>query len=140
MSSTRPSLTITLDGARRVLDAALAKADDLGVAVSLCILDSSAHQVLAARMDQASLMTVDIAADKAHTVAALGGLPSGSWWPALEGRPGVLAGLNKVPRFSVLAGGVPITVDGHVVGAIAVSGASPEEDVLIAETGAGAVA
>lgn len=140
MSYVVPSATISLAGARAALDAALARAEALGIAVSICILDAGAHEVLTARMDRAALLTTDLAADKAYTVATFAGRPSSQWAAAMESRPAVITGLNKMPRFSVLGGGVPLVVDGQVVGAIGVSGASSEQDVECAEAGAAAIA
>ena len=64
--------SLTYAGARRVLDAAVAKATDLGVAVNVSVCDAAGHQVAFARMDGAALLAGSIATDKAYL---RGGVP-----------------------------------------------------------------
>ena len=139
MNHTIPSTSISLDGARAVLDAALAEAASIGVAVCIVIVDPGGQSVLTARMDGAPRLSADIAADKAYTVSAFGGRPTDQWWPGLKDQPEILGGLAKMPRFTILGGGVPLLVAGEVVGAVGVSGASSEQDVAIAIAGAAAL-
>ena len=54
MADTTPTRTLTLDGARKVLDAALAKAGDMGIAFCIVVTDPSGEPIVAARMDHAS--------------------------------------------------------------------------------------
>jgi glc operon protein GlcG len=90
-------------------------------------------------MDRAPLLCVGIAQDKAYSVAAFGGLPTGDWWRLLESEPALLHGIVKTDRLVVFGGGVPLVADGRTVGAIGVSGGSSEQDVRVAEAGAAAV-
>jgi glc operon protein GlcG len=92
-----------------------------------------------ARMDRAPLLCVQIAQDKAYSVSAFGGLPTGDWWRLLESEPALLHGIVKTDRLIVFGGGVPLVADGRTVGAIGVSGGSSEQDVRVAEAGAAAV-
>lgn len=139
MSNTIPATSVSLSGARAVLDAALAEAASIGVAVCIVVVDPGGQAVLAARMDGAPRLSADIAADKAYTVTAFSGRPTDQWWPGLKDRPEILGGLSKMPRFSILGGGLPLRVGGELVGAVGVSGASSEQDVAVAAAGAAAL-
>jgi glc operon protein GlcG len=102
--------------------------------------DSSGHLLAFARMDRAPLLCVQIAQDKAYSVASFGGLPTAEWWRLLESEPALLHGIVKTDRLVVFGGGVPLVSDGRTVGGIGVSGGSSEQDVRIAEAGASVVA
>jgi uncharacterized protein GlcG (DUF336 family) len=122
-----------------VLEAALAEAASIGVAVCIVVVDPAGQPVLTARMDGAPRLSAGIAADKAYTVAAFNGRPTDQWWPGLKDQPEILDGLAKMPHFTILGGGVPLRVAGELVGAVGVSGASSEQDVAIAVAGAAAL-
>jgi len=107
--------------------------------VCIVVVDPGGQAVLAARMDGAPRLSADIAADKAYTVTAFSGRPTDQWWPGLKDRPEILGGLSKMPRFSILGGGLPLRVGGELVGAVGVSGASSEQDVAVAAAGAAAL-
>jgi glc operon protein GlcG len=128
--------TLTLAGARRVLDASLAVAGDLGVAVCVAVADRSGHLLAFARMDGAALLSMSIAQDKAYTVAAFGGLPTHEWFDLIKDEPALLHGIVKTDRLIVFAGGVPVRAGGVLAGAVGVSGGSAEQDRTIAEAGA----
>ena len=137
--STSATATITLAGARRVLDAAIAAAGGHGIDVCISVCDPGGNPVLTARMDGAPLLSQRIADDKAYTVAAFNGMPTGDWWSLIEGNPELVAGLVKTDRLIVFAGGVPIRdAGGALVGAIGVAGGSSAEDERCAIAGASA--
>jgi uncharacterized protein GlcG (DUF336 family) len=130
----------TLAAAQRVIAAALHEADVLSVAVCIAVSDGAGHLLAMVRMDRAPLMCIQIAQDKAYSVAAFAGLPTGDWWRMLESEPPLLHGIVKTDRLVVFGGGVPLVVDGRTVGAVGVSGGSSSQDVQIAEAGAAAIA
>jgi glc operon protein GlcG len=131
--------SVTLAAAQRAIAAALEKAEELAVDVCLAVTDGAGHLLAMARMDRAPLLCVQIAQDKAYSVAAFGGLPTSEWWRMLESEPALLHGIVKTDRLTVFGGGVPLVADGRTVGAIGVSGGSSEQDVRIAEAGANGV-
>ena len=141
MSSPSTSLrrTLTYAGARSVLDAAVAHAERIGVPVNVCVADASGDVLTSARMDGAALMSYPIAVDKAYTVAAFQGLPTHAWFDLIKDEPALREGIVHRDRLVVFAGGVPVRVDGEVVGAVGVSGGSAEQDREVAEAGATAV-
>jgi glc operon protein GlcG len=134
----QPSLTYA--GARRVLDAAVAKATDLGVAVNVSVCDASGHPVAFARMDGAALLAGSIATDKAYSVVAFLGLPTSAWDGMLELNSALRDGIVHRDRLVIFGGGIPVKVNGDVVGAVGVSGGSEAEDEEIATAGSGALA
>jgi len=138
--STSATATITLAGARRVLDAAIAAAGGHGIDVCISVCDPGGNPVLTARMDGAPLLSQRIADDKAYTVAAFKGLPTSAWWGAIEGEPSLVHGITHTPRLIVFGGGAPIRVDGTLVGAVGISGGSAEQDAAIADAAAAALA
>ena len=127
---------LTADEARSAIDAAVAEAKTLAVAVVIAVADPAGHLLASHRMDGAPLLSIEVAADKAWTVAAFG-RPS-DWWADLLAEKPYLAALGKNNRLMPVAGGVPVLRDGQVVGAVGVSGASGEEDRRIAAAGAAA--
>lgn len=132
-------LGITLAQAREAVNAALAKAQQLGIRMNIAIVDAGANLTAFARMDGAWLGSVDIAIRKARTArffdmntGALGQLsqPGGSLF-AIEHSNG---GLITFP------GGVPIkSASGEIIGAIGVSGDTVENDHAVASAGAAAI-
>ena len=137
MSPTIGQQVVSMDGARRVIDAGVREAGALGVAVVVTVVDPGGHQVAMARMDGSPLLSRGVAADKAWTAIAFG-QPTRWWAEALAAEP-ELAALGRNNRLLPLDGGVPLVVDGAVVGGIGVSGATAEQDHRIAAAAAAAV-
>jgi glc operon protein GlcG len=129
----------TLSAAQRAVAAALDEAEQIAVDVCVAVTDGAGHLLALARMDRAPLLCIQIAQDKAYSVASFGGLPTSDWWRMLESEPALLHGIVKTDRLVVFGGGVPLVADGRTIGAIGVSGGSSEQDVRIAEAGAAAV-
>lgn len=123
--------------AQIVIDAACAKAREIGVPQNIAVVDAAGHLVAFRRMDGAKFIAIDIAINKAFTAA-------GSRKPtaalAAAAQPGVAGfGVNTQHhgRFTILAGGLPLTLPGteDVVGAIGVSSGSTAQDAEVAEAG-----
>jgi uncharacterized protein GlcG (DUF336 family) len=136
MTELAEARSIGLASAQRVIAAAVAEAERIDVRVCVAVVDSAAHLVAFARMNQAPLLCIQISQDKAFSVASFGGLPTSEWWSLLESDPALRHGIVKTDRLIVFGGGVPLVVNGQVVGAIGVSGASSEQDAQIAFAGA----
>jgi glc operon protein GlcG len=135
-SSTAPAITITLAGARRVLDAAVAAARTRGVGGAFAVVDAGGHLVAMDRLDGTFAAAAQVSIDKART-AAVFRKPTRFFEEVIRaGRTSMVA----LEDFTPLQGGVPIVVDEAVVGAIGVSGASSAaEDDELAVIGAAAV-
>jgi len=132
--------TATLGAAQRAVAAAVEEAERLAVDVCVAASDSAGQLLAFARMDRAPLLCVQLAQDKAYSVASFGGLPTNEWWRLLESEPALLHGIVKTDRLIVFGGGVPLVSEGRTIGGIGVSGGSSEQDVRIAEAGASVVA
>ena len=132
--------TISAGGARRALDAGVAKAQELEAPSVVAVVDAAGILVTMVRMDGAPLIGADLAARKAHTSIMLGGADTGKVADMVNKDPGRAAALSSVPGISMLAGGVPIVVDELVVGAVAVSSSKGSVDGEIAAAAAAALA
>ena len=115
--------------------AAEAKAKEMGVEVTICIVDDSGNLLFLEKGDSASLNTLEFARRKARH-AALYRSPSREGAEALK--KGDLSVLS-FPDFFPNQGGLPINVDGQTLGGIAASGAKSEVDEAIAQAGLDAI-
>src|SRR5881409_2324334 len=127
---------LTQEGARAAAEAAGGVATERGVAPVAAAVDAGGALLYLWRPDAAQVASVEVATDKART-AAIYRRPSRDFEEqATHGRPSALHLARAVP----LQGGIPIVVDGHVVGALGVSGASSaDEDQELADIGVRAV-
>jgi uncharacterized protein GlcG (DUF336 family) len=135
----RPALVLTYAGARRVLDAALERAETIGGRFNVAVTDTGGRLMAFARMDGAFALSADIAIDKACTVAGFGGVPSADLYAAIESEEAVRFGIAGRSGVAAFGGGVPIRVDGELVGAVGASGGSAEQDSEVAAAGAAAL-
>jgi len=130
---------ITLSAATTVVDAAAAKAREIGQPMNIAVVDDGGHLVAFARMDGAIKASVDISIRKART-SILMNAPTSALMPLVQ--PGAeLYGLEQLSGGMVIFGGGILLIDGDVViGAIGVSAGSVEQDVSVAEAGVAALA
>ena len=140
----RNQARLTLAGARVALAAAEEKAGDLHIAENIAVVDDGGHLLAFARMDGARPASVATATTKAITAAtfrqATGPVPAGAEKPdALLNLSMQLAAFQGDGKFTVLLGGVPIVVDGEVIGAVGVGGASGEQDAEVARAAVNAL-
>ncbi len=124
---------IDLLHARRAVDAARDKAEDLGISVVAAVVDPGGVVVTLDRMAGAPLLSLDVAVDKAWTAVSLGA-PTQQVWDGIADQPDLVAGLAGRGRITLLGGGLPIIWNGSLVGAIGVSGGTAAEDVVCAES------
>ena len=128
---------ITLAGASIITDAAQAEAEKRGLKVTIVVVDPSGMQVVLRRMDDASQPSPEIATGKAVTAARFGS-PTAVYEQRLQ-KEGQLRYLAFPVAVAAVEGGVPIKVEGKTVGAVGVSGATSQEDGLIAAAGVAAL-
>ncbi len=123
---------LSLAAARKLAAAAEEAARAKGVDVVIVVVDDGGYPLVLQRMDGAQVASVNVGIGKART-AAIYRRPSKVFEDQIRhGRVAALALADATP----LQGGVPITLDGKVVGAIGVSGDSPQIDEDIAIAGA----
>src|ERR1700740_170977 len=113
--------SISSELAQKMVNAAMAKARELGVSENGGILDDGGNLKAFNRMDGASIPTIEIAQNKAYT--ALFGVPTQDFFDFIQRDPSLLAGIPTLARVAAYGGGLPIKLNGEVVGAIGVSGA-----------------
>src|ERR1700736_7056537 len=113
--------SISAELAQKMVDEAVAKAAELGVAENVAILDDGGNLKAFRRMDGAPILCIEIAQNKAYT--ALFGVPTQDFFDFIQGDPSLLAGIPTLARVAAYGGGFPIQVEGDIVGAIGISGA-----------------
>jgi len=132
-AQTAPSRGLTLEGARRLVAAAEAKAKADGAGGAFAVVDSGGNLIAVARLDGTFPAATEVAAGKARTAALFRRPTKGLEEVVNQGRT-AMATLPGVTTFTPLQGGIPVTTGGEVVGAIGVSGArSAAHDEEIAE-------
>ena len=135
MADTSPSLKLTIEGAMKLLDAAMAKARDIKVPECIAVVDAGGHLLAFARMDGAFALSIDTALVKAMTAASYG-IPTGDIAAGVDIKLAIATQGKRVN----LPGGLPVIVDGHVVGAIGVGSGTGEQDREVAAAALGAIA
>ncbi|PSQ22430.1 DNA polymerase III subunit delta' [Halobacteriales archaeon QS_8_65_32] len=126
---------VDLETAKRMLDAAERKAEELGVGMCIAVVDEGANLVAFRRMEGGLLGSVSISQEKAYTAAALEDATEDL---AEVAQPeSSLYGIETDDdgRFVVYGGGIPLTDGDEVVGAIGASSGTIEEDVATAQAG-----
>jgi uncharacterized protein GlcG (DUF336 family) len=113
--------SISYELAQKMVNAAVAKARELGVSENVTILDDGGNLKAFSRMDGAPILSIEMAQNKAYT--ALFGVSTQEFFDSIQGDPSLLAGIPTLSRVAAWGGGFPIKVDGEIVGAIGVSGA-----------------
>ncbi|NTV10536.1 MAG: heme-binding protein [Zoogloea sp.] len=129
---------ISCAAAARAVQAAIAKAEELGVRINVAVADVGGNLAAFLRMNGAFLQSIDIAIDKAYTAAGFG-FPTGDWMRLVGSDEGMKIGFSARPRLVVFGGGLPIRMGGELIGGIGVSGASQEQDEACAHAGLAAI-
>jgi glc operon protein GlcG len=127
---------LTAAGARAVLDAALAQAARMGVPQCIAVVDAGGHLLAFARADGARIGSISVAQTKAIS-AATRLRPT-----AEEGGGDALTTIRlalAADRVTGIGGGLPIVVDGTVVGGIGVSSGTTDQDLEVARAGLAAL-
>jgi uncharacterized protein GlcG (DUF336 family) len=125
-------VSVDLETAWRMIRAAHGEASRRSVLVSAAVVDAGGHLIAFGRMDGAEIAGPVLAVDKAYTATA--NSTSTAELAVLAAPGGELFGLqaNNNGRFVIFGGGVPIVVDGKVIGGVGVSGAAVADDCACA--------
>ena len=131
--------TLTLADAKRILSGAEAKAESLGIGYNIAVVDAGGHLLAFSRQDGALIGSIDIAIHKAVTARIFDKATSYLATLAQSGKP--LFGIQATNSGEVVifGGGIPITFDGNIVGAVGASAGTVEQDIAVAEAGAAAL-
>jgi glc operon protein GlcG len=126
--------TLTLDGGLAVLNAAIAEANRIGQPMCISVVDSGGNLLAFGRMDGSKALSVISTRNKAVT-AALSNEPTGGAHADVE----LQVTLAQESKWTNLIGGIPIRVDGFVLGAVAAGSGSGQQDLAVARAGAAAI-
>jgi glc operon protein GlcG len=126
---------ITLDGAKAILAAAEAEAMKNKWTVAIAVVDEAGNLIGFHKIDDTQVGSVDIAIGKARTAARMK-RPTKALEDAVAGGRTVMLALDGV---TPLEGGVPVMLDGRVIGAVGVSGVTSQQDAQVAQAGAAAL-
>ena len=124
---------MNLELAKKLIERAEEEANKLNIPMVISIVDESGNFIACHRMDDALLVSVDIAQNKAWTSVAM--KMSTEELAQLVGEGKELYGINTTNngRIVVFGGGIPLWKNGKIIGAIGVSGGSVEEDIQVAQ-------
>jgi len=128
---------ITLDQAKKAMAGAEAEAKKNNWPVVITILDSGGNLVMSQRLDGAQFGSVEVARDKAYSAVAFR-RPTKAFEDGLA-QGGANMRLLNLRGASMLDGGLPIVVDGKIVGGIGVSGVTGAQDAQIGKAGVDAL-
>lgn len=136
LTATAPVLTV--EGAMAVLQAALAKAKELGVPEVVAVVDAAGTLKAFIRMDGTPNTSVDLAMDKAFTAASFHA-PTDQMAKGVGSNAVAMASILKAPHIVLLGGGYPLQSGQTVIGAVGCSGGSEEQDMQCAQAGVAAL-
>lgn len=126
---------LSLTDARVLIEGARNKAEEIGVPMCIAVTDESGQLIAFERMDGGKITSTIIAQDKAYTAAGAKRTTESYGAASQPGSPAY--GINSAigGRLMVVAGGLPVVIDGEVVGAIGLSSGTPAQDSECAQAG-----
>ena len=126
---------LDIEDANRLIAGARAKAIEIGVPMCVAITDESGNLIAFERMNGGKITSINLAIDKSFTAV---GIQKGTDVLGEENQPGMPAhGISSTlgGRMVTIAGGLPVTYEGQVVGGVGVSSGSPAQDYEVALAG-----
>ncbi|MGP4842986.1 GlcG/HbpS family heme-binding protein [Marinobacter sp. 1Y8] len=126
---------LDLADARVLIEGAARKSQEIGVPMCIAITDESGNLVAFERMDGGKTSSVIVAQDKAYTAAAARKATHDYNKACVPGNLAFGIHTEVGGRLSTVGGGLPVTVDGEVVGGIGLSSGSPQQDMDCAQAG-----
>jgi uncharacterized protein GlcG (DUF336 family) len=124
---------VTYKGAMAAIEAAIAKAEELGLTATISVVDVGGGIVAVARMDGPSASTVNAATGKATYSGTRGRTTEEFIETRLKHDDVLFRAVSQNPTTFLVPGGYPLTADGRCVGGVGVSGGKYQDDVKIAE-------
>lgn len=137
MKNTHQINTLSYELAQSLVIKAQSIAAEQALAVCVAVVDSTGRLKAYVAMDGASPIAEEMAIKKAKT--ALLGLTSAQLGEVMQAAPAAMLSMGVSNNISYLGGGVPIMLDEQLIGAIAVGGATPEQDEACAQAALNAV-
>ena len=135
----RSYTTLTLDDAKRMLQAGEAAAASIGIAYNIAVVDAGGNLLAFLRQDGALIGSIDLAIGKAVTARIFDKPTSLLAELAQPGAP--LFGIQETNsgRLVIFGGGIPVISDGVIVGAVGASAGTVEQDMAVAEAAVAAI-
>lgn len=119
---------LTTQAALQLCSAAINHAEQIDIHICITVVDTSGRSLASIAMNKAPLLSQAISHKKAITSISFG-IPSKEWQTRLAQRNNTLLALQSEPDFTFLGGGLPISLEGNIVGAIGISGGSEQQDI-----------
>jgi ATP:cob(I)alamin adenosyltransferase len=125
-------MTLRLSDCDRMIEAGIRRANDIGVPMVLAVVDAAGQLLESRRMDDALVVSVALAPNKAHTAATVR-MPTHEL-AKLSQPQGPLFGIDaNIPSLTLVGGGLPLQQAGRVLGAVGASGGSVDQDIEVAQ-------
>lgn len=129
------SKILELKDAESIAEKVLKKAEEENLSVAVSVVDAGGHLILFKKMDGTQIRSIDIAIKKAQT-SLFYKRPTKAFQNGIESGN---SGLLSLPDILPFEGGVPVEAGGEIIGAVGVSGATPQQDGEIAKSGLDAI-
>jgi uncharacterized protein GlcG (DUF336 family) len=124
---------LSVDEAAILIEGAIRKSNEIGVPQCIAVTDESGHLIAFHRMDGGKVSSISIAIDKAFTGAVARRGTHIYNQLCVPGQPTFGIHITNGGHFSVIGGGLPVFVDGQIVGGVGISSGTAEQDVVCAE-------
>lgn len=109
------------------------KSKEMGIPMCIAVCDESGNLKSFVRMDGAKITSIDIAIDKAYTASAAQRQTKDYNEMAVPGKPAFGIHTTNNGRFTIIGGGIPLKIDGEIIGSVGISGGSALDDQEVAE-------
>lgn len=126
---------LSLEDARVLIEGAERKSREIGVPMCIAVTDEGGNLIAFERMDGGKITSIDIAINKAYTGACAKRGTHEYNQLAVPGKPTFGINTTNQGRFTIIGGGLPVVVDGEIVGGIGCSTGTAEEDQIVAQAG-----
>jgi uncharacterized protein GlcG (DUF336 family) len=125
--------TLTLEDAKRMLAAAEAKAASIGQPYNIAVVDAAGHLLAFVRQDGALIGSIDLAIDKATTARLFDRSTAELAKLSQPGEPLFGIDHSNAGKVVIFGGGIPVMIDGRIIGAVGTSAGTVEQDIAVAE-------
>ena len=126
---------LTLKDAKIIMQACVEQAEKIAVDMDIAITDDAGHLLCFERMDNARITSIDISIGKSFTASAARKSTREYGQVSGAGQPAFGINTSNQGRFSIIAGGLPLFFEDHIVGGIGCSSGTPDQDETVAMAG-----
>ncbi|WP_374705323.1 GlcG/HbpS family heme-binding protein [Paenibacillus radicis (ex Gao et al. 2016)] len=123
---------LTLEAAKHLAEAAEHKARQMGLRISVSVVDDGGNLLVFHRMERARIAGIEISKNKAWTSVSMQQPTANLAQSAQPGGPAFGINTTNEGRIVILGGGIPLMVGDHIVGGVGVSGGSGAQDIEVA--------